>query len=852
LPFLFAITLFVSATLLFLVQPMIAKMILPLLGGTPAVWNTCMVFFQAALLAGYAYAHATTTWLGLRRQVLLHTVLLFLPLLVLPITVAGWTPRSDVNPIPWLLTLLAVSVGLPFFVLSASAPLLQRWFAHTGHASAKDPYFLYAASNLGSMLALLSYPTLVEPHLPLNPQHWFSQSKLWAGGYGFMVLLVAACAWIIWRLPQAADTHRSDFLSEDSADSAELTAPTGIDALTRLRWVALAFVPSSLMLGTTTYITMDIASIPLLWVIPLALYLLSFILVFARWGPTLLHKGMVMATPLTILVVLLVSYRTGDIPSIPLPWAIPAALCLFSVFFVFARWSALLHKTMVVAMPVAILLLLFMRESGAKMRIETTILMHLLTLLIVALVCHGELARTRPAPRHLTEFYFLMSLGGVLGGLFNALVAPLVFRSVLEYEVALVCACLLLPRLFSGGQVWLSRLFPERLAGLVGILVDVALAAILGLVTFWLIRFFRIPATPDTWLARLQELRDAGITWCADKMHHSVGHTREVLAIPILGYGLPILLCYAYVIRPVRFGLAVSAFLLVCLYWTGKLDYKVLHQERSFFGVLKVQYEDDDNTNKLIHGTTLHGKQSLAEGEELEPMTYYDWSGPIGQTFRALRGGRRNIAVLGLGCGTLACYGRVGDDITFYDIDPAVVRISRDEGYFTFLQHCRAKVHVVLGDARLRMAEAEDGTYNVIVADAFSSDSIPIHLITFEAIELYFRKLAPGGLLVVHISNRYLDLRPVLANAADRLGLACIRQYYGETDNKPGTTASDWVLLARREEDFRGIVKDISQYPDSEYDAPAKDNKPWRRLEPNPKVGVWTDDFSNILGVFIW
>jgi hypothetical protein len=783
LPWLFAITLFVSATLLFLVQPMIAKMILPSLGGTPAVWNTCMVFFQAALLAGYAYVHASTSWLGTRRQVLVHALLLFLPFLVLlffPLSMArNWTPPGDSNPIPQLLALLLLSVGLPFFVLSASAPLLQKWFARTGHASAKDPYFLYAASNLGSMIALVGYPTLVEPNLTLNPEKWLSQSWLWLIGYGFFVLFMLACARSVWQSHELdKETRRQG--DKERKESSEALAPSSWQ---QLRWVALAFVPSSLMLGVTTYITLDIAAIPLLWVIPLALYLLSFILVFAKW-------------------------------------------------------PRMLHQTLVIVLPLVILILVFIMLSKIiKWPISATIGLHLLTLFLVALVCHGELARTRPSPRYLTQFYLLMSLGGVLGGLFNALLAPLLFESVLEYNLALVLACLLLPPADSESKVWLARFFPDRLARPVGVLADGFWAAALGLVAYFLFSFFLTTPGEDTWRAALRDGITPAIDWLKDHLRINLVRMEKALI-----FGLVTLLCYAYVMRPLRFGLAVGAFMLASAYYDipAPDQLQLLCQKRSFFGVLKVQYYPGEEAYTLTHGTTLHGQQVRVPGEKSEPLTYYHTSGPIGQVFTEFSGPRakRNVALIGLGSGTLASYGEPGQHMTFYDIDPAVRDIATNENYFTYLRDCRASWEIILGDARLKLREADDGKYGIIVVDAFSSDAIPIHLITREALELYFRKLTEDGVLAVHISNRHLDLQPVLGNLARELGLVGLRQYDREADSRsvPGISMSDWVVLARRREDLRSLAEDDR----------------WQTVETDPNVGVWTDDFSNLLSVFMW
>jgi hypothetical protein len=780
LPVLFAVTMFVSALLLFWVQPMMAKMVLPLLGGTPAVWNTCMVFFQAALLAGYAYVHVSTAWLGVHRQLLFHLALLAVPFLALPIGVTkDWVPPSEDNPIPWLLALLFVSVGFPFFVLSTTAPLLQKWFACTGHPSAKDPYFLYSASNLGSMLALLGYPVLLEPFLPLRPDSWVSQSWLWAVGYVVLVMLIVCCAWVV-RLSLDESTAREDDNGRAPAPDSQPDAPVPLRSrlLTRLRWVALASVPSSLMMGVTTYMSLDLAAIPLFWVIPLALYLLSFILVFAKW-PDRLHQGMVRALPVTLL------------------------------------------------------LLVFLMQREVQLPIGIAILFHLLTLLVVALVCHGELARNRPPARQLTEFYLWMSLGGVLGGLFNALLAPLLFSGVAEYPIALVGACLLLPRRAPHRLGWLSRRAPSWLAKPLAVLVDVVLALLPGLAALGPFLFLAARTKSTPWVVSLRDTLSTGLGGLGNWLNNIPVSTQTLLA-----YGLAVVLCYLYKSRPLRFGLAVGAFVLGSTFWQQFLKGPLVHQERSFFGVLKVQATKGDQFTyyRLVNGTTLHGMQDVDPKRRKEPLTYYHPTGPIGQIFKAFpeSQAKKNVAVIGLGTGTLAAYGLPGQQFTFYEIDPAVIRIALK--HFAYLADCRAECRYFLGDARIGLEMAPDHQYQLMVVDAFSSDSIPIHLITREAVQLYFQKLTDDGLLAVHVSNRYLDLEPVLGNLAQKLGLVGLFQADDDTAGHPGKQPSLWAVLARRPEHLGSLAT----------------NSRWRMIGTSPEVGEWTDDFSNLLRVFRW
>ena len=863
LPWLFAGTLFVSATLLFLVEPMMAKMILPLLGGTPSVWNTCIVFFQAMLLAGYAYAHASAAWLSLRHQLLLHMALVVVPIVVLPLGITeDWVPPAEESPVVWLLLLLLVSVGLPFFILSASTPLLQKWFASTGHVKAKDPYFLYAASNLGSILALLAYPILVEPLLPVKKEHWLSQCWLWTVGYGLLIVLVVCCIWVVGKaLDRQAEADKEKENGEvNRSVSLSPPLPVSLSLLQRLRWVALAFVPSSLMLGATTYITLDIAAIPLFWVIPLALYLLSFILVFAKWPERL-------------------------------------------------------HNALILALPVVLLVLIMLMHGALPPRIGVLITAHLLALFLVSLVCHGELARSRPPARYLTEFYLWLSVGGVLGGLFNALLAPAIFEGVAEYQIGLVIACLLIPSRHWGKPMWITRWLPQKLVNPAGFAVDVALALLVGFCSYKLLQLFSPVPVQYAWLSRLRDEFQTKYFVALGKLLGLGPFEAGALVL----FGLPLLLCYAlaarplqllgaalrslrqarsgrmhavparpsrewspeeperepwlnylFVRRPLLFGLGVGAFMLNYYFWHYATSQEsIIYQARNFYGVLKVSMASDAGQMqlRLTNGTTSHGVQwyhrepdvmaryfgptpaclpfvaldtalrlLIWEETDREPLSYYHRTGPIGQLFAEFSGpqAKKNVAAIGLGTGTLASYGEPGQNFVFFDIDPAVPKIA--ETYFTYLAICRAQWDIELGDARLRMRQAKDKQFQLIILDAFNSDAIPVHLITREALELYLQKLSQDGIVALHISNRYLDLQPVLGNLAKELHLVGLFQADFDLRGKPGKRASHWVVLAHRAEDFGKLVHDPR----------------WRPIESRPEVGVWTDDYSNLLSVFKW
>jgi hypothetical protein len=759
-PAFYAAAVFVSATLLFVVQPMFARMVLPLLGGSPAVWNTTVVFYQVALLAGYAYAHLTTVWLDRRRQVALHAMLLLVPFVVLPLAVpAGWSPPTANNPIPWLLALLLAAVGMPFFVVSTSSPLLQSWFASTNHRAAANPYVLYAASNAGSMLALISYPLLVEPYLRLQQQSW-----LWTVGYAMLVALMLGCAAIVWR---ATPTNDQRPTTNDEAAVSQPLPPDTLAPLTmarRLRWVLLAAVPSSLMLSVTTYLSTNIAPIPLLWIIPLALYLLTFILVFAG-KPILPHRAMVRGLPIVLLPLVIV-------------------IC-----------------------------------AQATQPIWMLITLHLVTFFIATIVCHGELAADRPPPRQLTEFYLWMSIGGAIGGMFNALLAPVLFTTVVEYPLALVLVCLLLRSekrevRSEKRDEETRRQGDKRIAHLSLVVrplwLDLGLSLAIGALVAGLIlgtRAFGVVSGPLSY----------GLV-----------------------FGLPALICFGFSRRPLRFALSIAAIFAAATLYTSDQG-QVLHAERSFFGIHRVLLDPTGGFHVIAHGGTLHGRQSLDPARAREPLSYYAGSGPIGQVIAASSGAheRRRVAVIGLGAGSLACYSRPDQTWTFYEIDPSVEWIARNPAYFTFLRDCAPTAKVELGDARLALVHAADQSYDLMVLDAYSSDSTPIHLITREALALYRTKLAPGGVLAFHISNQYLDLKPVLGDLARDAGLIALFQddlVLDPDEAARGKSASQWVIMARDQADFGALSSD----------------RRWQMLEGRPDSSVWTDDFSSILSVLRW
>jgi hypothetical protein len=722
-PALFAATLFASALLLFAVQPMFTKMVLPRLGGAPSVWSVAMVFFQGALLVGYAYAHLLARTLSVGQGALVHLGVLATAALTLPIGIAqgfGMPPSEGIGL--WLVALFTLSIGLPFAALSASAPLLQSWFAVSGHRQARNPYVLYAASNLGSFAALLAYPLALESLLTLRAQAW-----TWSVGFAGLAVLIAAAAVIAARGtngPAVAHTEPS-------------ARPTVRD---RFAWTALAAIPAGLVIAVTAYISTDVAAAPLLWVLPLALYLLTFVAVF-RDKPWFAHDLVIKIVPF-------------------------------------------------VAAPLAITLL-----GGDREYWLGTMALNLLGLFVLALACHGEVYARRPAPARLTEFYLWTSFGGVIGGIFAGLLAPYLFNQTYEYPILVVAALLALPGALSGtvrNFVW--RVWPAPVAA--------ALAVILYYV-------FDIRMPPQ--------------------------------AAVFLQAALVLLVCWMLFQRrdPARLAALAIVGFVVTGFWQPGL--RLIETTRSFFGVHRVVETITGTHRLLVHGNTIHGAERVREADgtpvqgKPEPLTYYYFGGPISEVTEAARvalGKLNNVAVVGLGAGSLACHRRDGETWTFFEIDPEVVRLARDPSMFRFMSSCAPTAPVVLGDARLTLA-ASAQQFDLIVLDAFSSDAIPTHLLTREALRGYLARLSPHGMLLMHISNRHLELAKVVAAVGGTEGLVSIlKTDRNATDFGNDLKAAAMVaVLARREGDFGALPR----------------AEGWERIEAGAVV-PWTDDYSDIIG----
>jgi hypothetical protein len=730
-PVLFSVALFISAGLLFWIQPLIAKTLLPLLGGAPAVWNTCLLFFQTMLLLGYLYALASSRWLSLRSQAAVHISLLLLVAIYLfrsPAHAPILTSVQQANPTRWLLENLMFSVGPPFFIISASNPLLQGWFSKLKHRLSLDPYFLFAASNAGSLLALVAFPLLLEPGLGLNEQY-----RLWRVGFAVLVTVTSVIALALKPL--------------GSVPGSESDSPaTKIPVLRRLRWLALSFVPSSLMLGVTTYITSDVASAPLLWVIPLALYLLTFVLAFSKKQ--------------------------------------------------FASPASLARPVMVAALVVTLIL-----ASGATEPAWALILANLGFFFVAALMCHGRLANDRPPVAHLAEYYLWIAVGGALGSIFNVLIAPNLFTSVLEYPLAIVLACMLLPGESPDGNQTSFGLNKKEL----DVIYPVALY-ILSVILAIVVAYFRAGS--------------------------SIVNFFIVLGLPL------IIVNHFFRERPVRFGLGLCAVMLSGAFYAGYTD-RTLHEVRNFFGTTRVTTDSTDRIANLYSGNTIHGRQFTDQSRRCEPLSYHHENGPLGQVMAVFNAAPANarVAVIGLGVGAMASYSQPGQEWTFYEINPDVINIARNSKYFTYLQNCATgSLNVVEGDARLNLQNAPAGHYGLIVLDAFSSDAIPVHLITQQALDLYLSKLAGAGILAFHISNRSLDLKPILADLAQSRNLVCI----GFDDLNPGSfegkDPSQWVVMARSAPEISNLSI----------------NSQWQQLKGRKDRRVWSDDFSNIISAIKW
>ena len=782
---LFTFTIFCSATLLFMVQPLVGKILLPIMGGSPAVWSTCMVFFQAVLLLGYLYAHALSTRVPLRWQRPIHICVLIAASITLPLPIEIGEPGGS-DPRTWLLRVLAGTVGMPFFALSATAPLLQHWFSRTGDARAKDPYFLYAASNAGSLLGLLGY-LVVELAVTRTVQ-----VSGWSMAFWAVAALVASCAYGSARLrfPQTADlkvgttSSRADARrtrnkergtrnpgtrnpepdrepDPDPEPSTQHPSPK-----TRLLWIALALVPSALLLGVTQHLATDVVSAPLLWVVPLALYLITFIAAFSTMS-------------------------TGS-----------------------ALWWGRVA-------PVVVLTVMVLSLAEVRYPIMPVTLAHLAAFGVLAMLCHVRLAESRPDAAHLTGYFVCIALGGVLGGTAMAFVAPIVSASILEYPVAIGAALLLRPQSVRADRTAGS---PVRRWAWRAAAVMLFVAAYLCVSTF--------NASANAGRLASSVFFKTAQSFIGNEVV-TQGVLRASFAIPALL--LLITPRTALLFAGAAAGLLVSA----AVVRTGG---EVLYRERTFFGVSEVTSQQNGAWHVLTHGTTTHGVQAFRGKVRMLPTAYYHPSGPIGDVVFTLSADRRfrDVAVIGLGAGALAAYAGDGVRMDFFEVDEAVIRIAENPRYFTYLTEARARpgtrVRTIPVDGRLGLRAMPEASYDLIVVDAFSSDAIPTHLITREAVAMFKSRLKPRGVIAFHVSSRFFNLGPVLARIAADQNLVC----YMRNDNQvPPERAAEamrpsvWVALASNEDDLGQIAHSTPR---------------WARLS-GADVRLWTDDYTNVLGV---
>ena len=721
---LFAATILTGSFLLFLIQPMVARMALPRLGGAPNVWNSAMLVYQALLLGGYYYAHRLSRW-PLRRQAQVHLGLFALAALTLPVSLAHLAPAAPGNEVWWVPLLLALSVGPVFFAVSAQAPLMQRWYAL--HPQAGQPWALYAASNLGSFGGLIAYPLLAEPWLALRQQAW-----VWSGGYLMLLVLIALCARSRWGI----------------ASSGIMIPAAETPPIPRRRiamWIVLAAVPSGLMLSTTTHLTTDIFAMPLLWVLPLGVYLLSFTFAFADWrGPARIISALAWVGMLSVGGMAMVSY--GWMGLVPL-------VC--SVVLLFLVCTAL----------------------------------------------HARLYDLRPEPEQLTTFYLAMSAGGALGGVFTALIAPVAFDWVWEYPLLIFAAALLLPRGALPDWRQVAGVEPQlRRAVLVLLLVTAG--------------------------ALLWQLYQANMYVDSRPYRWPMAAAAALLGLAMV---------------PWRWAAAslLAGIMLAQGGYDTLVDSRAGLRTRSYFGVYTVRTYPKDKLRTMLHGTTLHGEQSTDPIRRRTPLAYYGPGSGAAIVFgnaRDLFGPRARVGVLGLGTGTLACFAQGDQRWTIFEIDPAVLRLSTN-GTFTYLPLCAPQARVVLGDARLELAKAPRGSFDLLAIDAFSSDSVPMHLFTHEAFGVYLDALSPKGVMMVHISNNFIDLEPALSAELKARGLAAALR----DDNPQADTdywATSWVAVSRDPAQIEAIK---ALDPDA----------PWRALGP-PAPNVWRDDYASFLPYVTW
>jgi spermidine synthase len=733
---LYAVTIFLSAFLLFQVQPLIAKIILPWFGGSAAVWSAAMLFFQLVLLAGYGYAHCSIRFLKKQSQMALHVGLLVVSCALLPILPSEtWKPSEAGDPTLRILMLLIATIGLPYFLLSSTSPLLQAWYVR--RSGSGMPYRLFALSNFGSMLALVSFPFLVEPRLTSK---W--QAYVWSGGY---IAFAMVCAWTAW-----VSREERAVTAVEEAPVAPARRPGIMDLAL---WVGLAAIASVLLVSITTHLSQNVAPIPLLWVLPLALYLATFMIAFE--SDKLYHRGVMF-----VLLVPMFYYMSRDL-----------------------------------------------YEDAGNLHIRILIPVFSGGLFLCCMLCHGELARRRPAPQYLTLFYLMVSLGGALGGTFVAIIAPRIFTSNLELPLALA-ACAVL-----GSMVmWETTFKPSPRYWVAFVIVVAVLGAAVA-----------VPAIATEFLGVFAGLGKWGVGVFA------------IVAAVILYFGTEHLMGKWTLRISLLIGVGLMLGFLARRERDNAKDYRLM--VRNFYGTLHVKDDDASTPDEysertLLHGTINHGSQILDKNLEFKTTSYYGEESGVGRGIRAIqKRGPVRVGVVGLGAGVLSNYGRAGDFYRVFEINPLVEKIAQTE--FTFYPHSPADKKILMGDARLTMERMDSLQLDLLAIDAFSSDAIPVHLLTREAVAVYFKHLKKDGILALHISNRYLDLEPVCAKAAEYFGKTAMT-VADDGDQAPYLSASTWVLLAA----------DNSIFGDHAFG-----NADITPSKAKPDFRAWTDDYSNIVQI---
>lgn len=762
-PVVFVSALFLSSLIMFVMEPMVAKILLPGLGGAAGVWTACVLYYQVLLLCGYLYAHLVSDRLKRRNQLIVHAFVLLIPFLFLPVRAPFIEPSVD-HPVFFLILALSIMVGAVFFAISTTAPLLQKWYSTSAAPGNADPYFLYAASNAGGLIGLIAYPFFLESAFSLQQQTW-----IFSVSYILLVALISLCA-----LMGGKQAIEKEVLTR--LETAEEGLPIGRE----LRWIFLAFLPSSLFLGLTTYVTTELSGVPFFWVVPLFIYLLSFVIAFARpqkWLLTALGIG----APILLIVVL--------------------------AFMAFQSLQGL--------------------TTGTPRLVTDAISLHLLALFIVSTACHGLLARDRPAPVHLTRYFLLVGTGGAFGSLFNTLLAPLVFHDWYEYPLVLVlCLLVLLPTNLASSRI------SKRLAP--GILTLVLSGS-------WLLDALLKSNAPYL-LQRFPEL--------------FVGLESGLLFL------IPLLFCLMLPFSLLQRRVTVSIVSLCFFAHLSMLGSDVVLRTRNFYGCLSIEVMKAPAVCKFWHGATLHGMERLDPELRGLPGTYFHPTGPIGKLLISVYGkpafitdqGKQVLeisesvdsaiekklepyAVLGLGCGTLAAYASQGQTVVFYELDRSVIDVADNPFYFTYLFQARKRgvdLKLVEGDGRLQIGKAPYDFFKVIIVDAFNSDSIPTHLLTKEALEIYLRKLKADGLIAFQITNNYYDLKPVLARLARELDLRALflTDFAGSGDFERYPT--DWVVLTRKSTQVESLLE-----------------KGFQPLAETDGVELWTDDYCSVLKALI-